>query len=554
MCGLTLSIRLVPIGAVLPDPVFDSLALACSARGPDSQRTYTHYVQHNGLIGSQVEVKLVASVLGLRGEGVTVQPLVGQRGILGWNGQVFQGMQVGPDENDTQRVFERLEAGEEVDTVLSSIEGPFAFIYLDLITETLHFQLDPLSRRSLLVHPPDLTAVGERFVLSSVRSSQARQAGWEMRNLDGGEGGVIRFRDIQVGARDKLDLSRALVMRSSLGPGPSKWTCIPSINPSLPDSTSAPEPSSKDVSDFISNLAAAVSRRITNIPSPLPEQARAAVLFSGGIDCTVLAFLVHLALPPGEPIDLVNVAFSRKPAEPSKGKERSDEGWNVPDRITGLEAVDELKKVVPERGWKFVEVNVTYAEAIEHRQRVIDLMYPAQTEMDLSLAFPLYFASRGCGSVLTSTGQRTPYQVKARVYISGLGADEQLGGYSRHRRAFTHGWQALIDEISLDTHRLPTRNLSRDDRIISSHARDARYPYLDLAFIDYLAQLPMWIKCRPVQEGGDKQLLRLAATQLGLIRTAARAKRAMQFGTRSSKLSDNDAKTRKGERQVESFD
>jgi asparagine synthetase B (glutamine-hydrolysing) len=34
--------------------------------------------------------------------------------------------------------------------------------------------------------------------------------------------------------------------------------------------------------------------------------------------------------------------------------------------------------------------------------------------------------------------------------ISGLGADEQLGGYSRHREAFRHGsWERLIQEVKI---------------------------------------------------------------------------------------------------------
>lgn len=34
------------------------------------------------------------------------------------------------------------------------------------------------------------------------------------------------------------------------------------------------------------------------------------------------------------------------------------------------------------------------------------------------------------------------------MLLSGLGADEQLGGYSRHREAFRHGgWDHLIKEV-----------------------------------------------------------------------------------------------------------
>lgn len=106
-------------------------------------------------------------------------------------------------------------------------------------------------------------------------------------------------------------------------------------------------------------------------------------------------------------------------------------------------------------------------------------------------------------------------------------------------------------QTQMDITRLPTRNLSRDDRILSSHARDARYPYLDLTFVSYLSALPIWTKCNPAFDPGigDKMLLRLAAKQAGLTQTSARVKRAMQFGTRSSKMSVSKG-PKAGERRV----
>jgi asparagine synthetase B (glutamine-hydrolysing) len=102
----------------------------------------------------------------------------------------------------------------------------------------------------------------------------------------------------------------------------------------------------------------------------------------------------------------------------------------------------------------------------------------------------------------------------------------------------------------MDIARLPNRNLSRDDRIISSHARDARFPYLDLSFVDYLSSLPVWLKCDPRQDGGDKLLLRLAAEKCGLPKTSRRVKRAMQFGTRSAKVGGAGRGAKRGDLAV----
>jgi asparagine synthetase B (glutamine-hydrolysing) len=61
----------------------------------------------------------------------------------------------------------------------------------------------------------------------------------------------------------------------------------------------------------------------------------------------------------------------------------------------------------------------------------------------------LYFASRGIGQVRTNPGAPPElYTSTARVLLNGLGSDELLGGYGRHRTAFTQGgWQAVIDEV-----------------------------------------------------------------------------------------------------------
>ena len=64
--------------------------------------------------------------------------------------------------------------------------------------------------------------------------------------------------------------------------------------------------------------------------------------------------------------------------------------------------------------------------------------------------------------------------------MSGLGADEQLGGYARHMTVWRRGgWDKLEEEIGRDVARLPSRNLGRDDRVIGALGKEVRYPFLD---------------------------------------------------------------------------
>jgi len=122
MCGLLLSIRLSNDTDNERDSIFDALLTSVTPRGPDSLRIHTSFVTLP--TGDRLQVKLAASVLGLRGERITSQPLDGSRGVLGWNGQVFQGLNVGIGENDTIKLFEQLEQGEIPSRLLSGIEGP----------------------------------------------------------------------------------------------------------------------------------------------------------------------------------------------------------------------------------------------------------------------------------------------------------------------------------------------------------------------------------------------------------------------------------------------
>lgn len=124
-------------------------------------------------------------------------------------------------------------------------------------------------------------------------------------------------------------------------------------------------------------LEEAVRLRVQDIPHHTAAETgdvRVAILFSGGVDCITLAALAHRHLPPDEPVDLLNVAFDN----PRTGTAAFD----TPDRRTGHAGLRELQEHCP-RPWRFVEINVPFSEAQEHRQTIIDRMYPLDTVMDL---------------------------------------------------------------------------------------------------------------------------------------------------------------------------
>lgn len=102
---------------------------------------------------------------------------------------------------------------------------------------------------------------------------------------------------------------------------------------------------------FLHELERAVRSRVSTVPSvPPAPAARIAVLFSGGLDCSVVALIADRVLPKDEAIDLVNVAFEnpRKVAAAKKaltGTGRGGDGKKE-KKVGGKSGKGKVAKVV----------------------------------------------------------------------------------------------------------------------------------------------------------------------------------------------------------------
>jgi asparagine synthetase B (glutamine-hydrolysing) len=316
------------------------------------------------------------------------------------------------------------------------------------------------------------------------------------------------------------------------------------------------------VETFLKFLSESIRKRVSCLHRDLElnahSNARIAILFSGGIDSLIIAALADKFIPEDESIDLVNVAFGLNP-------------YNAPDRQTGINAFLELRRLNSAAGrWRFVEVNLNLEDIEASRSRVCELLNPQNTVMDFNIGSVLWHAARAFGRVCNgdlyqeifstrtryagasldskvelsdinsnysiSDGKFSTYVSPAKVLLSGLGADELLSGYGRHRTAFRKGgFAALEEELDKDISRIWRRNLGRDDRLMSDHSREVRFPFLDEDFVQFIRSTDLndLVDLKEPAGVGDKKILRDAAISIGIRREyASLEKRAIQFGTK----------------------
>ncbi|XP_052854736.1 asparagine synthetase domain-containing protein CG17486 [Drosophila gunungcola] len=556
MCGIFCSI--LQDAKLYSNNIESPLTEILRNRGPDVQDELVLNYDDGHII-------LAGSVLWQQGEKVQKQPVVADNFIFLYNGD-FYNLPKPESMSDTSWIakrFSECRSEKNLLNLLKQWEGPHCLIIYDKRDQTLYFSRDTLGRNSLII---ERISKGLNL-LSTSHYSESEKISLELPPL-----GIYRIKvndltacilhpwqplneynnqlllnlDIAVGWKTTVEspISPEWMLKSKLR-FDYEFYKFPYIDnhvdlynniisqPQIKESlTTLHQLLCDSVRNRVRNTAPACRLCLTKLGLKTKcNHAKICILFSGGIDCTILALLANQFVSDNEPIELINVAF-----ESIEGQNISEILWDVPDRRTSLLAIEELKKLCPKRCWNLLKVNVTRSELQQHlNTHIKHLIYPLETVLDESLGCVFWFASHCTSST-------------ARVALIGSGADELFGGYARHRNTFRRclgsdmeHYMAVEIELEVDWQRIPARNLARDDRVIADNGKTARSPFIEENFVKFIRSLEAYQKCCfSFPEGvGDKLLLRLYGYQIGLREVVFLRKRAMQFGSRIANKKQN---------------
>ncbi|KAA8906688.1 hypothetical protein TRICI_005111 [Trichomonascus ciferrii] len=468
------------------------------------------------------QLKFLSSVLSLRLP-FTKQPIQDSSGdILQFNGELYNPE---VENNDTVFFLEKLQHKGVLPT-LQALRGEYAFVYYESHTQKIWFARDCIGRRSLLY-----SCINGQLFITSVPSI----------------GPVENLQEVPGGKVLSYDLNDLNLTSYTWDYGSSSHIQLQYPYSQISPDSSVPYNENEAVVELEQLLRESAGKRLFNIPQMDVASPRISVLFSGGLDCTLLGMFIDDLLAPGETVDLLNVAFENK---------RVGGGYNTPDRKLGkrswleLEARSRSKYGRSSKRFRFIEIDVPFDEMMEHRPIVQHLMWPKDSVMDLSIALAFYFASRGQGILyhfddsLSIQHTKADYTTPSKVLMSGLGADELFGGYTRHTTQLRRdGYESLSSELQLDFNRLHERNLGRDDRVCATWARELRYPFLDEQVVAWAMKCNLRLKVNSDEPDKDtKYILRLIAEKNNLPQVSLEKKRAIQFGARSAKMEVGDSK------------
>jgi asparagine synthase (glutamine-hydrolysing) len=228
------------------------------------------------------------------------------------------------------------------------------------------------------------------------------------------------------------------------------------------------------------------------------------ILFSGGIDSTLLAFLCKKL---GKKFTCYTAAFA-------DGNTR-----NAPDLLQAQEVAKQLGFPLKTKVLGLQETEAVVKEVI----KIIETTNPIK----VGVALPFYV----CAKMAVEDGNK--------VLLSGLGSEELFAGYQQHLDVLKEKGDVNVEclrGLSL----LWDRDLYRDDLVTMAHTVELRLPFLDYDLINYALSIPTKWKIDLKQ---NKIILRDCAKEIGIPQEVAERKKiAAQYGSNFDKALEKLAK------------
>ena len=242
------------------------------------------------------------------------------------------------------------------------------------------------------------------------------------------------------------------------------------------------------------------------IAKRLKHGKRVGILFSGGVDSTLIAIICkHL-----------NADFVCYTAGVSWGEtEAEDLVW--------------ARTSAKLHGFELEEAVVRFDEVEELIKEVLTMLEEPDV-VKVGVALPLLAACRLAAD-------------ETRVVFSGLGSEELFAGYERHRTVSLERLNDACLEGLLSMHE---RDLYRDYVVATSQNLELLLPFLDKQLVPFALGLPAAWKLYQSDSGVvNKYILRCVAIDVGVDKSVAlRGKKAAQYGSGFDKALKKLAKRR----------
>lgn len=414
------------------------------------------------------------------------QPLSG-KGVLSYNGEIYNWKKLAQTNritarNDAEVLFFLLEklslkrsspiTATALNTLLNSLDGVFAFAYWR--GNTVILCRDRLGERPLTWYFEPLTGV---FAFAS-------------------EGKTLEA----LGLTSKLLEPRTILLYDTLERQLQQWHQpffhLPQPFTHLPraelrhDNTLTTTSIDEQivVKNLVARLTQACRKRVRDTDD-------IGILFSGGIDSTILAFLCK--------------KLKKKFTCYTAGY--CDGDMALPSDVTWS------KRICHELGFP-LKMQVLKTDALELLLTQVIRGIESTDVVKTGVAAPFFV----CAQMAHKDGKR--------VMLSGLGSEELFAGYERHARVFSSKGTAFVNQECLaGLYQLWERDLYRDDLVLMHHQIELRLPYLDRDLIEYALRIPGKLK---IDDEQKKIILRKAAVALGISpEVASRKKQAAQYGS-----------------------